>query len=520
MKLKSLLTWRINILIVCLILALIIIHPSVNTEGVIIKHVNQDSEALLVGMQSPPSETMPTAMERIISINNKNIKTIEDYSEIINSININETVRITTNKKSYDPFLKETDNLGITIDKVPSSNIRYGLDLAGGTRVVLKPDTKVSEQDLQTAKDSISNRLNVYGLSDINVKTASDLSGNRYIVIEVAGATQEEVRKLVSQQGKFEAKIGNETVFLGGQRDITFVCRNDGTCSGIRQCNEVSNGYNCRFEFAIAISPEAAERHASITKNLDINISQSGEQILSKTLDLYLDDKQVDSLQIMSSLKGSTTTNIAISGPGFASTRELAIEESLKNMNHLQTVLITGSLPFKLNIIKIDSISPSLGLTFLKNAFLTGLLAMLTVGIIIYIRYRRLKISIPIIITMLSEVFLTLGIAALLKYNLDLAAIAGIIAAVGTGVDDQIVITDEILKGKDIVYNWKEKIKRAFFIILTAYAATIASMLPLFRAGVGLLTGFAITTIVGVSVGILITRPAYASIIEKLIRRD
>jgi len=63
----------------------------------------------------------------------------------------------------------------------------------------------------------------------------------------------------------------------------------------------------------------------------------------------------------------------------------------------------------------------------------------------------------------------------------------------------------------------KEQIKRAFFIIFVAYATGIASMIPLFWAGAGLFTGFAITTIIGISIGVFITRPAYSVIIEILL---
>jgi len=38
----------------------------------------------------------------------------------------------------------------------------------------------------------------------------------------------------------------------------------------------------------------------------------------------------------------------------------------------------------------------------------------------------------------------------------------------------------------------------------------------LFWAGAGLLRGFAFTTIIGVTVGILITRPAFADMIRKI----
>jgi preprotein translocase subunit SecD len=115
---------------------------------------------------------------------------------------------------------------------------------------------------------------------------------------------------------------------------------------------------------------------------------------------------------------------------------------------------------------------------------------------------------------MFSEAFITLGIAALIKWNLDAASIAGIIAGMGTGVNDQIVIIDESISNKTL--SLKERIKRAFFIILGAFFTIIAAMLPLFWAGAGMLKGFALTTIITVLAGILITRPAFAEILKKI----
>jgi preprotein translocase subunit SecD len=109
---------------------------------------------------------------------------------------------------------------------------------------------------------------------------------------------------------------------------------------------------------------------------------------------------------------------------------------------------------------------------------------------------------------------LTLAVAALIRWNLDAPSIAGIIAGMGTGVNDQIIIIDESVSGEST--SLKERIKRALFIIVGAFFTIVAAMLPLFWAGTGLLRGFALTTIIGVSVGILITRPAFADIIKKI----
>ena len=253
-----------------------------------------------------------------------------------------------------------------------------------------------------------------------------------------------------------------------------------------------------------------------MTREIEV-VGTPGDAYLSKTLDMYLDDRLVNTLNIGSDLKGQEVTDIVISGPGRGATEREAADNALKEMNRLQTILITGSLPLKISIVKSDTISPALGEEFLKNSIFVGLVALVMVGIIVYLRYRTLKIALPIMAVVSSEIFITLGIASLIGWNMDLASIAGLIAAVGTGVDDQIIITDEALRKETEYLNWKQKIKRAFSIILGAYLTVVAAMLPLWNAGAGLVRGFAVTTIIGVTIGVLITRPTFASIISSLL---
>ena len=72
------------------------------------------------------------------------------------------------------------------------------------------------------------------------------------MLIEIAGATPEDLEELISKQGKFEAKIGDEIVFIGGKdKDIASVCRNDATCAGIESCTPTDGGYFCNFRFVV-----------------------------------------------------------------------------------------------------------------------------------------------------------------------------------------------------------------------------------------------------------------------------
>lgn len=192
-------------------------------------------------------------------------------------------------------------------------------------------------------------------------------------------------------------------------------------------------------------------------------------------------------------------------------------KEEIDEAMAIYSALKSGALPVKLDIEYISTISPEFGKEFLKGTAIALLLAFIAVGIIVSIRYKQPKIAIPILITCISEVIIILGFASLIDWKLDLPSIAGIIAAVGTGVDNQIVITDEALKrGAGKI---RASIKRAFFIIFASAATSIAAMLPLFVLGVGMLKGFAITTIAGVLIGIFITRPAFARIIEEMFKK-
>ncbi|MDP2907887.1 MAG: hypothetical protein Q8O03_08160, partial [Nanoarchaeota archaeon] len=391
------------------------------------------------------------------------------------------------------------------------------------TRVLIRPvsDRTITDKDIADLIKVLSNRLNVYGLADLTIRSAKDWEGNKFVLIEIAGVTSEEVKELIGKQGKFEAKIAGNTVFEGGKQDVTFVCRDDGSCSGIRECNPSSeNQWYCKFEFVIHLSPEAAKRHAEITEDLELSTSTDGREILNETIDFYLDGKMVDSLQIGADLKGKETTAVAISGPGVGPSKMVAVEKAVNSMDKLQTILITGSLPFEIKLEKVDTISPILGKSFIQNALLVGLIALIVVALVLFIRYRSIKIIIPVMITAVSELLLTLGFGAFIQWNFDIASIAGLIAAIGTGVNDQIVMIDEITKGTSEFLNWKKKIKRAFFIIMTAYFTMVVAMIPLWNVGAGLVRGFAVTTIIGITAGVLITRPAFASIAEKLVSKE
>src|SRR3989344_2704331 len=486
-KMKQIFTqWRVIILLLFIVFAIFAIQPQFSSEGVAIRSVDFNSSAANAGIENPSAKITPVAKERILSVNGKVINSLIEYSNIVDSLPVNKTVKVETNQQIYTFIILYSEDgrvdLGIKVVEAATSNLRKGLDLEGGTRVLLQPAEQLSKEDLNTVVDTLKERLNVYGLGDVLVTSASDLAG--------------------------------------GKQDITYICRS-ATCAGNdpqRACTKSpEGGYNCGFFFQITLSPEAADRQASITKDSKIVPGQGGSY-LDQELVLYLDDKEVDRLKIGAELKGKSSTDIQISGSGQGRTEQEAVTITLQNMKKLQTVLITGSLPVKLEVVKMDTVSPTLGKAFLNNVLLVGALALLSVVSVVLIRYRKVKIIVPMTLALISEMIMILGFASLVKWNLDLAAIAGLIIVAGTGVNHLIVITDETLRGEAAAVDWKQRIKNALFIIMGAYLTNMGSLIPLFWAGAGLLKGFALTTIAGMSIGVLIARPAYAAVIEILLK--
>ena len=114
-----------------------------------------------------------------------------------------------------------------------------------------------------------------------------------------------------------------------------------------------------------------------------------------------------------------------------------------------------------------------------------------------------------------------LGFAATVNLALDLSHIAGLIAVVGTGVDDLVIIADEVMAEKVSSRRvFQSRFRKALWVIGAAAVTTIIAMSPLAVLSLGDLRGFAIITILGVLIGVLLTRPAYGDILRRLLTQD
>ena len=242
-------TTKVIIMILTVIALILIIFFSFH-KGAIITSISSDSVYFTDGLRKGMI---------ITSVNKNTVTNVEDYIAQINLIDFQDYTKIEfqTNQGNFLVLANQTPN--IVVSNVPKTNLKTGLDLGGGARAVLKPiNTTLSQNDMNDLVSVTSSRLNAFGISDVSVRGVSDLEGNKFLMVEVAGMTRDDLKEVVGQQGKFEAKIGNETSFVKGEKDITFVCRGDATCAGIESLGQDSSGaYVSKFKFSVSLSQEA-----------------------------------------------------------------------------------------------------------------------------------------------------------------------------------------------------------------------------------------------------------------------
>ena len=186
-----------------------------------------------------------------------------------------------------------------------------------------------------------------------------------------------------------------------------------------------------------------------------------------------------------------------------------------ENIKRIESILKGGALPVQISLGSKTEIPATLGSEFLKISLIGVLGALLAISVAIALRYRKPIIVLPIVIISISELIILVSILG--SFTIDLASMAGIIAAIGVGVDAQIVITDEMLKHKKHDAELLEGMEYAFDIIKTNVIVAIVAMLPLLFSGIVEVIGFSISTMLGALLGFLLSRPAYAVLAERLL---
>ncbi|RPJ53912.1 MAG: preprotein translocase subunit SecD [Methanobacteriota archaeon] len=361
----------------------------------------------------------------------------------------------------------------------------------------------ISQSTANDVKRIMEEKLNSLGTRDakVNLLTSPFTGVTQFVRVDLAGVSIAQAKELVGTQGKFEIRIqttGNATEHVLFGDAITTV--------GVPQRDPRSQSWGVGFTLT---EPGAvALRDAAITYNA-VNDPENHELVM------LLDNATVYSAPLSPDLANSIRAGparelIASTGAG---------EEALEAAKTLEIHLRAGALPVDVVVASDGQVPADRGDYYKQMAVIGGLFAVLTVGAVIYFRYREPGIVLPMMAISISEVVILLGITRIIGQQLDLATIAGLIAVLGTGIDHLVVITDEVLhEGRVPSPNlYLKRLTRALGIIVVAAATVVIAMLPLMVMSLTSLRGFAIITVLGVLIGVTIARPAYGRIIMEIL---
>ena len=342
-----------------------------------------------------------------------------------------------------------------------ASSIRQGLDLQGGTHVVLEAvDTEqaqVNDDAMQRVVKIMEKRVIELGLTEPLIQR----QGERRIIIELPGIKDpDSAIKTIGKTAMLEFKDEDGNTVMTG--------------TDLKNAQDARNQQN-QYVVNLEFSDEGAKKFADLTtKNVGRRIA------------ILLD--------------GEVLTNPNVREPITGGRAEITGQESQEEAHRIAMLLRSGALPVKVNIIETRTVGPTLGQDSKDKsqfAFVIGLGAVVLFMIFFY----HLSGFIADVALMAYTIML-LGILYLMDATLTLPGVAGIILSIGMAVDANVLIFEHFkeeyqVNQKTLRLAMDAGFKRAFTTIFDSNFTTLIAAGVLFFLGTGTIRGFAITLGVG-----------------------
>jgi len=431
----------------------------------------------------------------------------------------------------------DEDTVEVFDGNVTEGEIADALQVAGFDVEEGDVSTGVTDSTIDEAVETLTDRLDQTGLGGTRVATTSAVTGDTFIVAEAPGIGLQQLNEIVTEAGRVQILAAYPSA--DGELEVTEAASGRDIAAVDPAQREDAQGPN---RVPITLEPGSAESFADLMNeqgfttlgegvgNCEFDVDEDEDPRGNVTewdqhcLFTVVDDEIIYGASMGDDLAGSIAqpNEDWLNNPSFVLQTGTG-DEGFAQAQNLEINLRAGELPTDLSVESSSFISPSLAQQFIIFAIVTALMAWLSVCAVVYYWYRDIRVAVPMLVTAATEVFLLLGFAAAIGMALDLSHIAGFIAVIGTGLDDLIIMADEILQRKQKVKTgriFQSRFRKAFWIIGMAAATTIIAMSPLAVLSLGDLRGFAIVTIVGVLIGVGITRPAYGDVLRHLMLDD
>lgn len=364
----------------------------------------------------------------------------------------------------------------ISIGVIIKKPTKLGLDLVGGSRLVLEAQTtdtiaQITPDMMSSLKFAIENRVNKLGVAETVVQQI----GDKRLVVEIPD---------VSDLNKAKAYIG-ETAELEFrkpvmQNGIEAWVPTGLTGKDLAKATVGSNTQNGQWVVELEFNGTGTKKFGDLTRNM------VGQQMA-----IFFNGELQSAPVIREPIMGGRA-QISGGDSGFS-------YEETKTMVDL---LNAGALPVPAKIIEENTVGPTLGADSIAKSKMAGAIGLGFVMIFMALYYRAPGLIADIAL-ILYGVFL-FAIFKAIPVTLTLAGIAGFILSIGMAVDANILIfertKEELRAGRTLFTAINSGFDRAFTSIFDSNMTTIITCAILYFLGTSIVKGFALTLAIGVMV--------------------
>jgi len=381
---------------------------------------------------------------------------------------------------------------------------KFGLDLSGGTQLVLQADMKdVAAADrasaLDGAREVIERRVNFFGVSEPIVQTAIGQNTHR-IVVELPGISDvNQAIALIGQTAQLDfreftkpdASVSATTTYA----DLMQMTKSVGlTGKDLKRAAVTFDTTTGSPEVSLQFAADGGKKFAAVTTRL-----------VGKPLGIFLDGMPIT----MPVVKQEITDGAAVINGTFT-------QEEAKN---LALQLNAGALPVPVSVVQKSTIGASLGQSSVTKSIYAGSVGLIIVAIFMIAQYGWLGFMADLALVVYG--LLTYAIFRAIPITLTLPGIAGFILSIGMAVDSNILIFERFKEEKRAGRPWRVAMElgfgKAWDSIRDANFTTLLTCGILYNPGnwdflptSGMVRGFAVTLFIGVIAslftGIVVTR--------------
>jgi len=431
------------------------------------------------------------------------------------------------------PFVK-IDGATMAGTSLDRREMRLGLDLRGGTRLVLEPDLTgledVNRDDaLDKAMEIIERRVNTFGVAESEIQRQGDR-----IAVQLPGITAEEA---VSQIGKTALLEWRELQY-DGQGNVA-ILQADGQTVWVPESSLTRDMLQqAAWVPSMAIGRDGLEK--PLTGRYLKDTYLTGDAAGNPLLNFELNDEGGHLMgQISSRMVGKPLAFFLDGKPLFDETGQIyapiiqspdikdkgVIEKmSYNEAAYLNKLLNAGAFPVPLKVVQSENVDATLGANSVQKNVIAGEIAMLIIILFMVLHYR-----LPGLVAGAALFVYTTMVLAVFKLwpiTLTLSGIAAFVLSVGMAVDANVLIfermKEELRSGRSLVVALEEGFHRAWSSIRDSNVSTLITCAILFwfgdQFGASLVKGFALTLALGVIVSmfsaILVTRTFLSIVIS------